>query len=443
MQPIISATLLLLLLTGVCGCKQETAPATEKIKPPATKTAAARLLSEPLRTTITESLSEALPVWRRHQQQRPALLLLANDPYLQKIPPPLFDETLQLINQGSAAEIARRTSRPGPNPLMFPAMTVTAALEAELISEVIWVLPIASSTEKVNLQVFRDQLARYRTGNAEQLPQIRLQGDALSGTISGKPFRAVSLEQLPELTGPLLLHIDLGFFSPLYRHEIGTPIYQLIYKVLSRLREQGWSGLHATVSTANLDSQLPLKTRFLADNIKTLIENPALLEQPVPASWIQRAQILYLENFLQKEKILNLYLAMATENPDNPSIQYGLYQIMRRFKEAETAFSYLKKAVELDPIYAIEYLTLAQFADDKKHPDAALRMLDKAGAVFPQDPFIVLKKAQLLIATGQGEQALPLLDQLKSLTWSTVYDPQMPEELEQLTKLAQEAREQD
>ncbi len=430
--------LLLLLLLCLCACEQQrqesvvpdTATAVVAASAPRSFTA---LLKEPAEPRLVESPSAALAAWRPAGEERPALLLLANDPLLRPLPPSLADEILRLTREGSPDELRRRGTARVPNPLLLPEMTVTAALRAGFFSRLIWVLPLAAEGE-MNLETLRAQLREYGALTEEEAAALRLEAGGASGTAQGMPLRIVPLTALTAPTEPVVLHIDLSYFSPLYKGEIKTPLYPLLGQTLQQLRELGMRAGVVTISRSNLDGGLPLETRFIGGDLAELFRRPELLDSPLPELWDQRSRSLYLANFFQKERIRELLEEMRQKAPEDASVAYAYYQILRQFREGSPALAELERAVALDPAYAREYLDLVPLALEKEQPEEALRMLDLAAKVFPDDPFISLDRAGLLLRSGSNREGREILQRLQKLPWSPVYYPDMPQRLEEMAK---------
>jgi len=231
-----------------------------------------------------------------------------------------------------------------------------------------------------------------------------------------------------------VLHIDLSYFSPLYKGEIKTPLYPLLGQTLQQLRALGMTAGAVTLSRSNLDGGLPLETRFIGGDLAELFRRPELLDAPMPESWDRRSRTLYLANFFQKERIRELLEEMRRDAPEDASVSFALYQVLRQFREGSAALAELDRAVTLDPVYGREYLDLVPVALDKDQPDEALRMLDLAAKVFPDDPFIPLDRVGLLLRSGRGREGRDLLRRLQKLPWSPIYYPDMFQRLEGMAK---------
>lgn len=430
--------LLLLLLVILCACEsrqqesdaRETTAAAVAVMVPRSFTP---LLHEPAEPLLVEAPSEALAAWRPVGEERPALLLLANDPFLRPLPPPLADEILALARSASSAELCRRGTARVADPLLLPEMTVTAALRAGFFSRLIWVLPLAAEGE-MNLDTLRAQLRDYGALTEEEAVALVFEGGGASGTIHGIPLRIVPLAALAAPAEPIVLHIDLSYFSPLYKGEIKTPLYPLLGQTLQQLRALGMTAGAVTLSRSNLDSGLPLETRFIGGDLAELFRRPELLDAPMPEPWDRRSRTLYLANFFQKERIRELLEEMRRDAPEDASVSFALYQVLRQFREGSAALAELDRAVTLDPVYGREYLDLVPVALDKDQPDEALRMLDLAAKVFPDDPFIPLDRVGLLLRSGRGREGRDLLRRLQKLPWSPIYYPDMFQRLEGMAK---------
>ncbi|MDX9709427.1 MAG: hypothetical protein RBT64_07710 [Trichloromonas sp.] len=431
--------LLLLLLLSLCACepRQQESAAPETTVAAVVAASAPRsftpLLKEPAEPLLVEAPSEALAAWRPVGEERPALLLLANDPFLRPLPPPLTDGILRLTREGSPDELRRRGTARVADPLLLPEMTVTAALRAGFFSRLIWVLPLAAEGE-MNLDTLRAQLRDYGALTEEEAVALVFEGGGASGTIHGIPWRIVPLAALAAPAEPIVLHIDLSYFSPLYKGEIKTPLYPLLGQTLQRLRELGMRAGAVTISRSNLDGGLPLETRFIGTDLAELFRRPELLDAPLPELWDQRSRTLYLANFFQKERIRELLEEMRRDAPEDASISFALYQVLRQFREGSAALAELGRAVTLDPVYGREYLDLVPLALDKEQPEEALRMLDLAAKVFPDDPFIPLDRAGLLLQAGRGRESREILQRLQKLPWSPVYYPELPQRLKEMAE---------
>ena len=189
----------------------------------------------------------------------------------------------------------------------------------------------------------------------------------------------------------------------------------------------------ASFSYSQIIREVPLGSRFLGDVYEQLFAQPQLLNMNMPESWINRSNALYLPKMMMYEEARKLLLQMADAQPDDASIHYALYMVSRKTSANRgVSLKHLADAVQRDPVYAYEYLSLAPIARERGFPDEALHVLSLASKANPDNPLMTLALVRALIAVDQAETAVPLLEKLLALNWSKDYFPDMPSYLEQL-----------
>jgi predicted Zn-dependent protease len=163
--------------------------------------------------------------------------------------------------------------------------------------------------------------------------------------------------------------------------------------------------------------------RFLA--------KPELIRQ-IDKSEELRRDALYLVDFFKNEEIFKRYHELKTLWPEDASVRYGEYKALRELRQPDNALAALAQAVVLDPVYAYEYQELADLALGKELKDKAIELLEKAVAAVPNDPFLRLQKARMLLAIGRDDEGKVLMQELSRLPWSPVYYPEVRAEIERL-----------
>lgn len=434
----------ILLLTVLTACEKKTeaptpAPERRAAQPVAAPEALPTqlLLQGSIDPVLVETPGQALPLWRRYAKGRPALVLLSNVPYLQPIPEEMQVEAEELLLHGTDEELLRKSDQLDADPVLLPLMSLRAALRAGFFSRVVWLFPSKVGADQLDLESFRRQLLEAGLVTPDEAESFSLEGGGFKGTVAGLPLLAVHPEALPEVTEPVLLHIDLSYFQPLYKGEIKTPLYPLLVQTLSHLKERQWEVAAASICRANLAGGLPLATRFIGLDLAEMLRRPSVLTEEIPAQWDLRGRALHLENFMQKDEIRRLYRQMEKNAPDDPSVKYALYQNARQFREGDMALDYLRQAVRIDPVYAQEYLVLSDLALEKGLGEKAVQMLEFARAARPDDPHLALQLARTAINTGNYELARPLLRDLQAKPWSSLYYQDQVETINQMLQLVE------
>lgn len=426
----------------LAGCNREELPLAQSSSPQQNlevKSRVSVLLDDPVPVQRVELPGEALAEWRLHAPERPTLLLLADNPMLAPVPPVLRERVGTLLAESAREEIARRSFSKSSDPLMMPVMTVDAALRAGWFSRIVWVLPLRDPAQELSVEAYRQQLRENHMMDEGELLRLEAEKYLLRGTVRGTPFLAGALDRLPPLAGPVIVHIDQSYFQNCYKNEVATPLLSIVYDTLFQLRERQLPVLAVTFAHGNLEERVSLDVRFLGEILAHFVEHPERANDPAPPNWQRQADIFHLELLFEKDKMRDLALAMERDDSESAWVKFALYRVAAAKKAGDSALDYLAEAVRRDPVYAIEYLNLAQMAYEKRRPDAALQMLERAAAVFPDNPQIKLKQAQLVDEVGDRKTALQLVEQLQQLPWSPVYYPQMPDYLQGFREYLQTA----
>lgn len=441
--PVIALCLTLVFPLAGCNREQEAPPANKtpvSQHPTATaplQSAAPKvLLQEPIDLQRGETLADALPIWRRFAAQKPTLLLLSNNPALLPPPAAVEDQLASLLKSAGDKQLRLAGNTQRPDPLYLPAMSVDIALQQGWVDGLAWAFPQRDLEMELKLETIRDQLLTTGMISEPEADTLQYDGKVFAGTLRSLPFRAAALPNLSQLEGPLLLHIDLSYFQKLYKNEVSTPVIPLVASTLQHLAERKLPVLAVTFSYSHDESGIPMNVRFIGDFIAEMTESPQQLQQPLQPVWRQQNNILYLENFFQKDEIRRLTEEQAALAPEAAFAAYNRYQIAAQFKEGQRALDELAKAVAADSHYAKEYLVLSGRAYDARQPDQALRMLKLASDAQPENVWLHLQATQLAVEIGQNSVADERLAYLRQQPWSAVYYPDMPDYLEKLAKPA-------
>lgn len=392
------------------------------------------LFDKPIEPVVLELPSEALPYWRDAATgSKPALVLFSIHPLLQPIDNELKDDVSELMSNGSIRDFVLHGSLYRADPLILPTQTLSAAIDAKMFSEIIWVFPSTATPDQMQYDLFRKQVTDAGFLTESEGDALNLDGGIYSGTVRGVPFRAVHPAVLPEIDKPMILHVDLGYFKGLYQGEVKTRIYDLLLNTALALNETGWQPILTTLSYSTFEGTFSLDVRFMITNFADLLRDPTLLDGTMPQNWALRSEALYAVNFFLEGKVQEYYEQAAREYPEDAAAQYDLYKhLFFEQRKIDEGLKALDKTVALDRGYAAAYLELAQIANNDNNFGAALELLTKAAPVVPENPMINLYRAQFLIQSGRKDEALPLIDQLETLPWSQHYHPDVPQLLEQM-----------
>ena len=375
-----------------------------------------------------ELASEALSVWRQYASSDTTLILLSNDPMLSPVPGELVAKVSSFVLGASQTDIAQQSSPQNSAVTFLPNMTVDIATRAGWFGQIVWLIPEQNKEQELSVERLQGQFLEAGLASDQEVKSFKADGQRIVGEIRNSSWTIQNSVDLPELKGPVILHIDQSYFAKLYKNEVATPLMPLVINVLNSLRTD-LQVKAVTFSYGNLDHRVSLDVRFIGDLLAGFIERPDIFEKPVASGWRYQSDILYLQNFFKTEEILKLAKEMENKRPESAWVKFSLYRAAQMNKLGTEALKYLSEAVNRDKAYALEYESLSDLAYEKGRPKEALRMLGLAANAFPGNFGIKLKMAKLSAELGDKTTALHLVEQLRGLSWSPVYFPDMPEYL--------------
>jgi len=373
--------------------------------------------------------SQALTSWRKFSTSRPALVVLADQPYLENIPESLQRMAHDLIETGSDAELVRQSDYDQPDPLVLAPQAVRAALLAKLFREVVWLLPDDRPLAEFSWSVMEAQLRESGLLADGQNLELSADGGVGRTMVEGVPLTIAHPDawSMLKMTSPALLHVDLSYFRSAYRSEARIPVYELITTVAGMLRSMNLSVLAVTLSYSTVDGYVDLGGRFTIPTLAQLLRDPKILEAGMPRTWQLRAQALNKRLMFSETEATALYHELLTLTPDDPAALYDVASRMFFAKQFAGGLELLDRAVSLDSGYAVKYLHLAEQARQAGDLENAVLLLTKYRRIAPDHPGIKLRLAELLKAQGDDIEAQALLRELEQLPWSQIYHAQIPE----------------
>ncbi len=431
--PFHASVLFTLMLCGYgCDFQKDSGPSVTIAQVAVTPKA---LFQEPIVTQSFELASGALTVWRRYSAAKPALLLFAAHPLLNPVPEPLTEQVGQLLSSRDDTELLRRGTSTAADALLISPQTVSAAIEGGLISELLVVLP-SLDDKPISLEKFSKRASAAGFFSSEDASRLTLEDGVIRGSTRGIPLRVSYLNALPEIDRPLLMHIDLSYFKESYVNDIKTPIYDLIYEFATATKGAGYRPTAVTLSYSNQEVDISLSSRFVINDLATLIENPAYLEGGTPASWALRASALYASLMFDEERSRILTEQAAASTPDDAAALFDLALV--RFQEnlPEEGFALLEQAIALDAGYGLVYLDLADQGQNLEQWTKSFELLEKATTIFPDNAVLRIRLAGDLIQRGRVKEARRVLKALEKLEWSEFYHPEARALLEKMQQAA-------
>lgn len=430
------ALLGILFLLALTSCKRNTEDQKSSFPSQSSPVAPKVPFRDALEPHLYELTSGALATWRNFAGQKPTLVLFSAHPLLDPIPEERKEQIHDLLVKSDEKEVVRRCRLLSNEPVALPPETLSAALDNDLFSEVVLVIPGQEKPEDFNLEKTRRRFQQAGFLSADESTQLTLSDGVIRGTVRKVPLLIVHPDRLPKLDKPIILHIDLSYFKEMYVNEVKTPSYDLLLQLATKVRAAAYPALATTLSFSNQEVGFSLESRFLIRDLSTVLRKPELLDGNPPPSWELRAKALYATTMFAESEARELTLQAANKNPDDAAALYSLALDMFKQGQAEAGFATLDQAVALDQGYGLEYLELAQQGLSMGKTGKSIELLGKAANALPDNPFVRIELANQLIQASRVKEARPLIAELIKLDWSKTFHPQVPQYLEQMKEAA-------
>jgi len=360
---------------------------------------------------LHEKSSSALISWRQRGVRDKILLHLDAHADLDWLP----DETIARIAAAQPAELADLELDPysQDEPVLdrFASTNfVYAAARLGIVREMIWVVPDGALREEASRRglVLDVLLGRTQMVAEDEAGSFRDEGRRIRGTLLGIPLTVCELDDLPDLAEPVLLDIDLDYFtvpSPLSTRVAASP-WTRPRSIVERLRRHGVQSDLITLSLSTMGGFVPPESRWLVRDLKRALAAGAEPERPQDAL---RSAAQSADASGDARLAAGLYRQILPGDEDDPSLWYALGRALQRSGEEDEGAKSLALAERLDPLLARADLFEGDRAWLDGSYEAALALYERYLGRFPRDGFAAYaarKRAGCLARLNRTEAAL-------------------------------------
>ncbi len=338
----------LVLLLGVAGCAESGSP-----HPRQASTKPGLVGREPVEAVhLLENHSSALVAWRRAGVKDRIVVHLDGHADLDWLP----DATVARIAAASFDEL--------PNLELDPyAMDGTAlsrfgiwnwlypAARLGIIREMVWVVPdgtLADQSSQVRL-VREILLDKIQMIGLEEARSLRPVGKTIQGTLIGLPVTICELADLPEIREPVLLDVDIDYFttrSASTQEVLATPWISPEAVVESLAFHHVRSDL-VTLSLSTLGGYLPPENRWLGRALRERLHGSEGADPSAARKRAAARKLIAEGNTAKAAEVLRL---LAAENIDDGSLWYSLADSLEAAGKTAQAREARERAALLDPV---------------------------------------------------------------------------------------------
>lgn len=405
-RPIASCSALALTLVVSAACS------VDRPRPPASAATPALVGVEPVAEVhLFENNSSSLIAWRRAGVHDRVLVHLDGHPNLDWIP----DETVARLAAATATELLNHEIHPyslrdDPHAGFGVANFVYPAARLGLVRELIWVVPDGALRDRGAAQrlILGALIREMQMVPVAEARSLRFDDGVVRGQILELPIIVCELSHLPRLDEPVLLDIDLDYFttrSVLTGYVTGQP-WTGPARVLDALRERGLRTDLATISLSTLGGFVPPTARWIGQTLRQRLRDPA--REPEDGE-SERLRWPEFHGRRELEAALASRRELVERFPEDASGWFSLAELLEIAGELDEADSARARAAELDPLLIHGDLFVADRLRQNGGFEAALARYRRYATVMARGPFVAYAlrgQARCLARLGRDEEAI-------------------------------------
>jgi len=281
-----------------------------------------------------------------------------------------------------------------------------------MVREVVWVVPDGTLRDAPAAAALVREvvLGRLQGIGIEEARGFHLAGRTVQGTLYNVPITICELADLPYFAEPVLLDVDLGYFttrSALTQHVADAP-WITPEEVLTGLVRKGVRTDRVTLSYSTMGGFLPPDHRWLGPTLQARLEGREVPQEE------RRYAAMRAEQAGDLAEAEGLYRTLVAADPDDASAWFALSRVLTAERRPEARIA-LQRAVALDPVLADSTL----FAGDRAwwngdFADALARYRDWL-AQHPRHPFGLYASrriAECLLRLNRPQDAMLALEEV-------------------------------
>jgi tetratricopeptide (TPR) repeat protein len=246
---------------------------------------------------------------------------------------------------------------PGPGEINI-ANFISLGLKDNLIKQVFWVVPDQTWASRRCIKQVHRRLVKVLKSYPEHSAINRIESGQISATVLGKPLQVCTLDNLPRITEPVLLDIDVDFL--IIRQACGLSNTPEVLpwgwpaELLERLLAVHLQADLVTIAYSVEGGYTPLPWKYLGDELALRLGNLRQNNGGIRGMELLRAAALatHRGDFATGEEH---YLAAKELLPDSAAPGYHLAQLYLSMGKKDQAAASYREAMLLDPSYRTAY----------------------------------------------------------------------------------------
>lgn len=257
-----------------------------------------------------------------------------------------------------------------------------------MVRELVWVVPDGTLEDTASAnRLFREILIdKLEMISLEEAQRFQAVGRTIRGQALGLPVLICELADLPAIDEPVLLDLDLDYFTTASAITMQVTRRPRISPedVLLALQERGIRTDLATISLSTIGGYMPAVNRWMGHYLQDRLRDPST--EPGPWEAIRREAVADMAEG-QYESAIARFREIVEASPDDAGAWYGMSLALADAGEESGASAARDRAVGLDPILEHDGLFEGDRLWLNHEYEAALALLRTYVERHPDGPF--------------------------------------------------------
>jgi hypothetical protein len=309
--------------------------------------------------TIVEDHSEVLVEWMKKGYKDMILVNVDHHDDLRYIPDYKIHHLKKLYEEKRWDEIHSERDMPGG--LYAVSDFIYPAFKLGIIKKVYWV----SSSDLLDIDELEkggEALMKLFNFSPSVISTFHVQDGKYTGNMYGIDVTITTSKSLPAIREPVLLSIDLDYFSNMIE-QTGFYEIDVLRDFFKKLRSKEMPVMDLSLAYSVNGDYTPITDRYLGEEIIQIFRDPSLIFKidALPVVWVARD---YGFSLLRKEQPVRAYdffyrAVRGTTIKDYPVLKLGKAVSLSLLERDEEAFDILQNLLPDYPQYDTVYLSLA------------------------------------------------------------------------------------
>ena len=228
------------------------------------------------------------------------------------------------------------------------------AMRMGMVRDFWWVVPDGTLAGKGAAQALvRDLIAEKMQGiPVEDIQALHWEDGGVHGSLYGIPVHIIELQSLPSFDEPVLLDLDMDYFTTVSAHSqrVSDSPWILAETVLDVFQARNLSSDLATICHSSVGGFFPVNERWLGGLPAAVADRSRLPGDGSPRSRAERRQAGLEMKSADYESAVRRFERLVDLHPEEASYWLGLADSRRRSGRPLDATEAFQRALELDPL---------------------------------------------------------------------------------------------